>query len=117
MRPEPGKQLLLSYYGDDLTGSTDVMEALSTHGVPTVLFLGVPEERLMARFAHCRAVGLAGTSRSETIEWMDANLPQAFGWLKSIGARVSHYKVCSTFDSSPETGNIGRAIEIGLRVF
>ncbi len=117
MRPEPGKQLLLSYYGDDLTGSTDVMEALSTHGVPTVLFLGVPEERLMARFAHCRAVGLAGTSRSETIEWMDANLPQAFGWLKSLGARVSHYKVCSTFDSSPETGNIGRAIEIGLRVF
>lgn len=117
MRPEQEKHLLLSYYGDDLTGSTDVMEALSSHGVPTVLFLRIPDEGLMARFAHCRAIGLAGTSRSETPEWMDANLPQAFAWLKSLGARVSHYKVCSTFDSSPAIGNIGRAIEIGLRVF
>ena len=28
-----------------------------------------------------------------------------------------HYKVCSTFDSSPAIGNIGRAIEIGRGVF
>ena len=33
------QNLLLSYYGDDLTGSTDVMEALSLGGVPTVLFM------------------------------------------------------------------------------
>ena len=36
---------LLSYYGDDLTGSTDVMEALSLGGVPTVLFLSIPNAR------------------------------------------------------------------------
>jgi uncharacterized protein YgbK (DUF1537 family) len=28
-----------------------------------------------------------------------------------------HYKVCSTFDSSPAIGSIGRVIEIGLEVF
>ena len=33
---------LLSYYGDDLTGSTDVMEALSLGGVSTVLFMKQP---------------------------------------------------------------------------
>lgn len=109
--------LLLSYYGDDLTGSTDVMEALSSGGVPTVLFLRVPDQALLLRFADCRAVGLAGTSRSETPRWMDENLPIAFKWLKSLDAGICHYKVCSTFDSSPAVGNIGRAIEIGRKIF
>src|SRR6187399_328819 len=104
---------LLSYYGDDLTGSTDVMEALSLGGVPTVLFLSIPNAGLLERFADCRAIGLAGTSRSETPEWMDENLKPAFAWLRSLDASVCHYKVCSTFDSAPNVGNIGRAIEIG----
>ncbi len=110
-------RLLLSYYGDDLTGSTDVMEALSAGGVATVLFLDVPDDAVRARFADVQAIGLAGTSRSETPEWMDRNLPEPFDWLKSLDAVVCHYKVCSTFDSSPTIGNIGRAVEIGLRTF
>jgi uncharacterized protein YgbK (DUF1537 family) len=48
---------------------------------------------------------------------MDENLAPAFAWLKGLGAALCHYKVCSTFDSSPGIGNIGRAIEIGRRVF
>lgn len=48
---------------------------------------------------------------------MDQNLPEAFEWLKSVGAATCHYKVCSTFDSSPVAGNIGRAAEIGKRIF
>ncbi|MDQ6433949.1 four-carbon acid sugar kinase family protein [Mesorhizobium sp. LHD-90] len=108
---------LISYYGDDLTGSTDVMEALSLGGVPTVLFLRVPNAPLLARFADRRAIGLAGTSRSETPEWMEENLAPAFKWLRSLGAAVCHYKVCSTFDSGPGVGSIGRAVEIGRRVF
>ncbi|WP_438754604.1 four-carbon acid sugar kinase family protein [Pararhizobium sp. O133] len=109
--------LLLSYYGDDLTGSTDVMEALASNGVETVLFMDVPNDALLKRFAHCRAIGLAGTSRSETIAWMDENLTPAFGWLKSLRAAICHYKVCSTFDSSPTVGNIGKAVEIGKALF
>ena len=108
---------LLSFYGDDFTGSTDVMEALASHGVPTVLFLGIPDEHLLARFSRCRAIGVAGTSRSQTPQWMEENLRPAFGWLKGLGAEICHYKVCSTFDSSPQTGNIGKAIEIGKAVF
>lgn len=111
------QNLLLSYYGDDLTGSTDVMEALELGGVPTVLFMHQPDAAEVARFAHCRAVGLAGTSRSETPQWMDTHLREAFGWLKGLNAEICHYKVCSTFDSSPAIGSIGRAIEIGRAVF
>ena len=111
------KKLLLSFYGDDLTGSTDVMEALASHGVDTVLFMNIPDEELLARFSHCRAIGLAGTSRSETPEWMEEHLTPAFCWLKSLDAAIAHYKVCSTFDSAPHVGNIGKAVEIGKTIF
>lgn len=109
--------LLLSYYGDDFTGSTDVMEAMSTHGVDTVLFTRIPTDEERARFPGAEAIGIAGTSRSQTPDWMDENLPPVFTWLKGQGARFCLYKVCSTFDSAPHVGNIGRAIEIGRRVF
>lgn len=109
--------LLISYYGDDFTGSTDVMEALASHGVKTVLFTRIPTQEQFAPFADCAAIGLAGSSRSQSPRWMDKHLPQAFQWLRSLGARLCHYKVCSTFDSSPSVGSIGRAIEIGRDVF
>lgn len=111
------RDLLLSYYGDDFTGSTDVMEALASNGVPTVLFLGIPSAAMLERFKDCRAIGIAGTSRSETPEWMDQHLMPAFAWLKDLNAALCHYKVCSTFDSGPEIGNIGKAIEIGRDLF
>ncbi len=109
--------LLLSYYGDDFTGSTDVMEAMTLHGVKTVLFTRLPSPEERARFAGFQAVGLAGTSRSQTPDWMDRNLPEVFAWLQAQGARFAHYKVCSTFDSSPTVGSIGRAMDIARRIF
>jgi 3-oxoisoapionate kinase len=109
--------LLLSYYGDDFTGSADVMEALSLHGVGTVLFTRPPSDAEFQPFVDYRAIGLAGTSRSQTPAWMDAHLPGAFRWLKSLGAAFCHYKVCSTFDSSPAVGSIGRAIDLAMAMF
>lgn len=106
---------VLSWYGDDFTGSTDVLEMLSLNGLPAVLFLAEPPPHLFLRFAAFRAFGLAGSSRSRTPDWMDQHLPDVFNWLASLGAPLCHYKVCSTFDSSPQIGNIGRALEIGRR--
>ena len=109
--------MLLSYYGDDFTGSTDVMESLATHGVKTVLFTRPPSDDEYRQLTDYQAVGLAGTSRSQAPAWMDEHLRPAFGWLKGLGARICHYKVCSTFDSSPAVGSIGKAIDIGRDVF
>lgn len=109
--------MLLSFYGDDFTGSTDVMESLALHGVNTVLFTRIPTPEEQARFEGFDAVGIAGTSRSQTPDWMDLQLPQYFSWLRQLGARFCHYKVCSTFDSAPHVGNIGRAIEIARHAF
>jgi uncharacterized protein YgbK (DUF1537 family) len=108
---------LISYYGDDFTGSTDVMEALASHGVKTVLFTRLPTQDEFHPFTEHQAIGLAGSSRSQTPEWMERHLPPAFEWLRALDARFCHYKVCSTFDSSPAVGSIGRAIEIAQRVF
>ncbi len=109
--------LALSFYGDDFTGSTDVMEVLTWAGLPTVLFLQQPSDEQLARFPNARAIGIAGLSRSKSPQWMDDNLPAVFRSLRSLNAPVCHYKVCSTFDSSPEIGSIGRAMEIGQDIF
>lgn len=48
---------------------------------------------------------------------MKAILSESFQVLKALQPKHVHYKVCSTFDSSKEIGNIGTAIETGLSVF
>ena len=48
---------------------------------------------------------------------LESTLRSAFPKLRESGARHVHYKVCSTFDSSPSIGSIGRAIEVGCEVF
>ena len=108
---------LFCYYGDDFTGSTDALEALAANGVPAVLFLDPPAAELLARFPQCRAVGIAGESRSQGPGWMSDHLPAIFARLAALDPGVCHYKVCSTFDSSPVCGSIGRALEIGQDVF
>lgn len=112
MRP-----LLLTFYGDDFTGSTDAMEVLEIGGVHTVLFLEPPTREQLERFPNVRAVGIAGVSRTFTPAQMDSELTPAFEAIRTLGAPIFHYKVCSTFDSSPSIGSIGRAIDIGARVF
>src|SRR5580704_10150831 len=97
---------LFCYYGDDFTGSTDALEALAANGVPSVLFVDPPDDGDLARFPDCRAVGVAGESRSRSPEWMAEHLPAIFRTLLDYGAPICQYKVCSTFDSSPECGSI-----------
>ena len=115
-RLEPVKPLL-TFYGDDFTGSTAVMEVLSFAGVSSMLFMEPPELDILREYPGLQAIGVAGTARSKDPAWMKSNLPAVFERLKNFGAPVSHYKVCSTFDSSPEIGSIGVATEIGDAIF
>ncbi|MCK0196115.1 four-carbon acid sugar kinase family protein [Ancylobacter sp. 6x-1] len=103
---------LVAFYGDDYTGSSAVMEVMSFAGLPTVLFLGPPTAEQLARFEGMRAVGIAGIARSKTPAWMDEHLPPIYDVLAGLKAPITHYKVCSTFDSAPGIGSIGRAIEL-----
>lgn len=94
-------QLLLAYYGDDFTGSTDALEFLSRAGVKTVLFIEPPTPQQLARYKGLQAIGVAGMSRAMPPVAMEQELLTAFAALKTLGAPHVHYKVCSTFDSSP----------------
>lgn len=115
-RPLPDGPLV-AFYGDDFTGSSASMEALAFAGLETVLFLGPPTPERLAAFAGYRGIGIAGVARARDPQWMDEHLPPVFALLASLGAPVIHYKVCSTFDSAPHIGSIGRAIDIAARTF
>jgi 3-oxoisoapionate kinase len=105
---------LVAWYGDDFTGSSAVMEVLAFAGYPAVLFLDVPTPGQLARFPAVRGVGIAGDARSRGPDWMDANLPRVFDALRRLGAPVVHYKICSTLDSAPHVGSIGRAADLAM---
>ncbi|MEQ9443687.1 MAG: four-carbon acid sugar kinase family protein [Cyclobacteriaceae bacterium] len=119
--------VFLSFYGDDFTGSTDVMEALALNGIPTALFLEPPTPEEIQAFrlkntvsgpqSTLAAVGVAGISRSLSPEEMDAQMPAIFEQLSRIDSTFFHYKICSTFDSSPQVGSIGHAIDLAYPYF
>lgn len=108
---------LIAYYGDDFTGSADVMEVLQWAGLRTVLFLEPPTAEQLDAFGDVRAFGVAGWSRTMSPTEMDAELKPALVRLRESGAAIVHYKTCSTFDSAPEIGSIGKALELGRDVF
>ena len=114
--PDPAR-LLLAYYGDDFTGSTDALESLSLAGLKTALFLETPTVSQLARHPGLQAFGVAGLTRSLGPLAIETVLRPAFTALRTLSPRHVHYKVCSTFDSSPEVGSIGRAIDVGAEVF
>jgi len=109
--------LRICFYGDDFTGSTDALEQLTLAGLKTVLFIEPPTRKQLADFPNLQAVGVAGASRAMTPKAMERELPAVFQQLKRLGASHVHYKVCSTFDSSPAIGSIGRVIELAAEVF
>jgi uncharacterized protein YgbK (DUF1537 family) len=108
---------LVAFYGDDFTGSSASMEALAFAGLDTVLFLSPPTPERLAGFAGYRGIGIAGVARSRSPDWMSAHLPLVLRLLRSLSAPVVHYKVCSTFDSAPHIGSIGRAIDLAADEF
>ncbi len=110
-------KLLLTFYGDDFTGSTDALEQLTLAGIRAALFIAPPTKKQLARFKNLQAVGVAGATRSMTPEKMEVELRPAFLKLKKLGARHVHYKICSTFDSSPQIGSIGRVMDLAAKIF
>ncbi|MCY7781307.1 MULTISPECIES: four-carbon acid sugar kinase family protein [unclassified Bacillus (in: firmicutes)] len=108
------KNLLLAFYGDDFTGSTDAMEALALNGYRTILFLDMPSPEMLGKFIGVQCIGIPGTSRAKNPNEMEQELRPMFESLFKLKTDVIHYKTCSTFDSNPEIGSIGKAIEIAL---
>lgn len=82
-----------------------------------MLFIDPPSASTLATYPSLNAYGVAGKTRSLPTQEMEGVLLPAFEKMKATGALHIHYKVCSTFDSSPSIGSIGKAIDCGSKVF
>jgi len=109
--------ILLAYYGDDFTGSTDALEFLYRAGLKTMLFIEPPTIEQLKAYPDLDAYGVAGKTRSLSPTAMENVLVDAFKQMKATNPRHIHYKVCSTFDSSPTIGSIGKVMDIASTVF
>ncbi len=110
-------KLLLTFYGDDFTGSTDALEQLTLAGIRTTLFIQPPTPAQLKKFPGLQAIGIAGKTRSLAPDALKRELKPALLAFKKLGARHVHYKVCSTFDSSPKIGSIGCALDVAANIF
>jgi uncharacterized protein YgbK (DUF1537 family) len=103
----------IGFFADDLTGASDVLAQAHRHGLDAALVLdpraGLPDTEV---------VGVAGIARSLGGEALDAEIRAGLAPLAAVSdLGVLLYKVCSTFDSSPTRGSIGRGIELLAEAF
>ncbi len=117
LKVQNNKNIQLAFYGDDFTGSTDALECLTKAGAKAILFTEAPSLEELKAFPNLDAYGIAGKTRALVPNEMEIELTKAFEQMKNIGSKHIHYKICSTFDSSPEIGSIGKAIDCFKTVF
>jgi uncharacterized protein YgbK (DUF1537 family) len=98
--------LLLGCIADDFTGATDLANNLVRGGMRVVQTIGVPEVPV----DEVDAVVVALKSRTAPVDQAVAESLAAARWLRRQGAPQIFFKVCSTFDSTPQ-GNIGPVAE------
>ena len=115
--PRSDPALRLAFYGDDFTGSTDALEVLAFAGLRCALFLSVPSAQTLRELGPFDAIGVAGASRGMSAQEMDSQLPEVLSALAELPTSLVHYKVCSTFDSSPAIGSIGRVMDLARQAF
>ncbi|RRQ24986.1 four-carbon acid sugar kinase family protein [Rhodococcus sp. Eu-32] len=95
------------FVADDLTGAGDVLAQAHQHGLDAVLAIGdvsLPTD--------VDVVGIAGPARSLGGREFDELVTRDLRRIAAVDLDVLLYKVCSTFDSSPTIGSIGRGIEL-----
>src|SRR5690554_6001683 len=95
----------LAFYGDDFTGATDTLATLAGAGQNALLFLRVPDDAQLASAGALDCVGIAGAARSMSAAEQQSEMTSIGAFMARLGAAVNHYKVCSTFDSSPDIGD------------
>jgi len=96
--------LILGCIADDLTGATDLANALARRGTHVVQTIGAPAPD--DPVPEAEAIVVAMKSRTNPAAEAVAMSLAACRWLKHAGARQFYFKYCSTFDSTDQ-GNIG----------
>lgn len=108
----------VAFYGDDFTGSVDALLQFARRGWTGRLFTRLPDAAtLRAAAAEVDVIGVAGISRSLAPAEMDDELRPVFAAFAELEPDVVQYKACSTADSAPHVGSLGRVIELAREAF
>lgn len=111
-------RLPLAFYGDDFTGSADLLMQCQRLGMAGTILLGSPDAAAIERAADGHdVVGVAGVTRALPTERIGPVVEAMFGEFAAVGPRLVQYKVCSTADSSPTLGSFAPAIAAGRARF
>jgi uncharacterized protein YgbK (DUF1537 family) len=111
-------RLRAAFYGDDFTGSVDALLQFTRRGWTGRLFTRLPDAATLRRAAsEVDVVGVAGISRSLAPDAMDAELRPVFAAFAALEPEVVQYKACSTADSAPTVGSLGRVVELAREQF
>ncbi|WP_339758715.1 four-carbon acid sugar kinase family protein [uncultured Hoeflea sp.] len=102
------------FIGDDFTGASDTLASWARSGARVKLFLDAGEAVRGAK--DIDIVGIATELRGLPANSIRARVSEIAHSIGGLKPRFVHYKVCSTFDSGPETGSIGAAVSEFERV-
>lgn len=95
------------FVADDFTGASDTLATLRRAGLKARLYLAVPS---CEEVADLDAFGIATAARSMDQQALTTEMQRIGEQLLPHQSKILHLKVCSTFDSSPSTGNIATAV-------
>lgn len=98
------------FVGDDFTGASDTLATFSRANRSTRLFLDPPDPATVAA-ERLDVVGVATELRALGPDAIADQVGRIATALAPLRPRFLHYKVCSTFDSSPAIGSIGAAVQ------
>lgn len=96
----------LGVIADDFTGATDIALTLAEGGLRVAQMNGIPTSPVPGLDAGVIAL----KSRTAPVEQAVAQSLAACDWLRAQGCEQIVFKVCSTFDSTPQ-GNIGPVLQ------
>lgn len=107
-------RLPLAFYGDDFTGSADLLMQCQRLGMTGTILLGTPGAEAIEQAAQgYDVVGVAGVTRALPTERIVPIVEAMFAEFAKVAPRLVQYKVCSTADSSPTLGSFTPAIAAG----
>jgi 3-dehydrotetronate 4-kinase len=95
---------------DDFTGATDLANQFVRAGMRVVQTIGVPDTASLSSLSRYDVLVVALKSRTIAPEEAVRQSLHAYDWLQRLGCQQFYFKVCSTFDSTPQ-GNIGPVTE------
>ncbi|MEC7257456.1 MAG: four-carbon acid sugar kinase family protein [Pseudomonadota bacterium] len=92
------------FIGDDFTGASDTLATFASAGWRARLFLNPPSPE------ECEgldAIGFATSLRAQARDAALVAIADLWPAIEALTPQTIHFKVCSTFDSSPTVGSIG----------